>query len=104
MSHESYAVNKLKDETKQKNNTNRNHDNAEARGLTVLLPHSLWTTLVNLAPTTGVIAGGLGASLPARPAVGSILHRDIYRGKRTDALTSSLRPAAHRLSDSKWGF
>ena len=33
MSHESYAVNKLKDETKQKNNnTNRNHDNAEAKG------------------------------------------------------------------------
>ena len=52
----------------------------------MLLPHSLWTTLVNLAPTTGVIAGCLGASLPARP-VGSILHRDNYRGTRTDALT-----------------
>ena len=87
MSHESYAVNKLKDETKQKKKTNRNQDNAEARGLTVLLPHSLFTTLVNLAPTTRVIAGGLGASLPARPAVGSILHRDNYRGKRTDAPT-----------------
>ena len=94
MSHESYAVHKLKDETEQekkKHNTNRNHDNAEARGLTMLLPHSLWTTLVNLAPTTSVIAGGLGASLPARPAVGSILHRDNYKGKRTDALTKSDR-------------
>ena len=67
-------MNKLKQ--KKQHNTNRNRDNAEARGLTVLLPHSLWTTLVNLAPTTGVIAGGLGASLPARPAVGAILHPD----------------------------
>ena len=30
---------------RKQHNTNRNHDNAEARGLTVLLPHSLWTTL-----------------------------------------------------------
>ena len=51
-----------------------------------------------------VIAGGLGASLPALPAVGSILHRDNYKGKRTDVLTSPLRAAIHRLSDSKWGI
>ena len=59
---------------------------------------------MSLAPTTGVIAGSLGASLPARPAVGSILQRDNYKGKRTDAPTSLLRPAVHRLSDSKWCF
>ena len=105
MSHESYAVNKLKDETKQKNNnTNRNHDNAEARSLTVLLPHSLWTTLVNLAPTTGVIAGGLGASLPARPAAGSILHRDNYKGKPTDALTDWRSQSSLKLCGSGAGL
>ena len=50
--------------------------------------HLLWTTQVNLAPTTDVIAGGVGTCLPAQPAVASILHRDNYKGKRTDAQTS----------------
>ena len=47
----------------------------------MFLRHLLWTTHVNLAPTTGVIAGGVGTSLPARPAVGSILHRDNHKRK-----------------------
>ena len=58
----------------------------------MLLHHPLWTTLVNLAPTTCVVAGGLGTSLPARPAVSSILRRDNCKGKRADALTPFALP------------
>ena len=66
----------------------------------MLQPHPLWTTMENLAPTTGVVAGGLGASLPARPAVSSILRRDNYKGKRTDALTPFALPDERELAAS----
>ena len=66
----------------------------------MLLPHSLWSTQVNLAPTTGVIAGGLGTSLTARPAVGSIMHRKTNRC----ANISRSDYWFHHLSDSKLGL
>ena len=58
--------------------TQRLSEDAEARGLTVTSAHPLSGALVGLSPTTRVIAGSVGASLPARPAVGFNLKCCLY--------------------------